>query len=55
MASVGAIFQLHITQKTATGHPCPTSPASCVVIYSQLAACPVEMEPFKHHPTLMGI
>ena len=35
-------------------HPCPTSLASCVVIYSRLAACPVEMEPFKDHPSTRG-
>ena len=28
-------------------HPCPTSKANCMVIYSRLATCPVEMEPFK--------
>ena len=35
-------------------NPWPNSPASCVVVYSQLAACPVEMEPFKDHPSTHG-
>ena len=35
-------------------NPCPISPASHVVIYSQLAICPVEMELFKDHPSTRG-
>ena len=52
MASVGASFgsTLHIKQL----NPFPTSPASHVVIYSLLAACPVEMEPFYDHASTRG-
>ena len=35
-------------------NPFPTSPASRVVIYSWLAAFPVEMEPFKDHSRTRG-
>ena len=52
MASVGVIFSS--TKHTKQLHPCPISPASHAVIYSRLAACPVEMEPFKDHPSTRG-
>ena len=44
-------FQLHIAHKTAKSMP--TSPASRVVIYIQLAACPY-MELFYNHPSTGG-
>ena len=49
MASVGVIF--NYTYHTAQVILWPTSPASNVVTYSQLADCPVEIEPFKDHPS----
>ena len=48
MASIGAIVSS--TYHTRHLNPLPTSPASCVVIYTQLSACPGEIEPFKDHP-----
>ena len=35
-------------------NPCPISPASHVVIYSQLVTFPGETEPFKDHPSTCG-
>ena len=44
---------------TSTHHmkqlnPWPNPPAGCVAIYSWLSACPLEVEPFKDHPTIHG-
>ena len=52
MASVGVIF--NSTYHTAQVIPWPTSPASNVVTYSQLADCPEEIEPFKDHLSTHG-
>ena len=37
-----------------TARPWPTSPASCVVIYSRLSACPGEMGSFEDHVRAHG-
>ena len=52
MASVGAIFSS--TYHTKWFIPWPTSSASHVVIYSQLSACPGDMESFKDHPATLS-
>ena len=43
----------HNTQNSYV-NPCPTAPVSRVVIYSWLAACPVEMKLFKDHLSIHG-
>ena len=49
MASTGVICTS--TYHTKWLKPWPNSSASRVVIYSLLAACPLEMAPFKGHPS----
>ena len=51
VASTGVIFMSTYYTKL---NPWPNSPASHVDIYSRLAACPVEMEPFKDHFSTHG-
>ena len=48
ITSVVAIFSS--TYHTKQLNPWLTSPASDVIIYSHLSACPGEMEPFKRSP-----
>ena len=52
MVSVGANFSS--TCHTKQFIPWPTLSASCVVIYSQLSACPGEMESFKDNPATLS-
>ena len=48
-----SFFQLYITQNSYI-HAQPHHPVVCVVIYSQLAVCLVEMEPFNDYPSTCG-
>ena len=52
MASTGVICTS--TYHTKWLNPWANSPASRVAIYSRLAACALEMEPFKDHPSTRG-
>ena len=52
MASTGVICTS--TYHTKWLNPWPNSPASRVAIYGRLAAYPLEMEPFKDHPSTRG-
>ena len=47
-------LHLHLSHISLVAKSWSNSPASCVAIYSQLAACPVEMELFEDHPSTRG-
>ena len=50
MTLIGTIFSF--TYCTKHLNTWPASPTSHVTIYSQLSACPGEIEPLKGHPSI---